>query len=502
MSPGASTPDPPPPRVYYPFLAAFFPVLSLYSRNLGDVRPGDLGLPLLFMAAAAVVAWMCLIVIAPGRHRRGVLLFLVWIPFFAYGATMDGVRKSPGMAAALVAAGLVWAMLFLAAWRARNSYHTFTRVMNRIVLCALLVPLATTILGQIAQKRATPAQAEAASSVLPVGGVDGLPDIYYLIPDSYTRADYLRDAFGFDNTPFLDALRERGFYVAGESRSNYPRTQMSLASSMNLDYLDPALVQEEWEKNLPVFVRQIWDNRLMEMLDRCGYEMPTFSSGVAATEVPGKSGRFVQPRTFLLSEFQRSFFDMTPLRPILHRWMANPYGNRVLFVLEELSRIRRRNGPMFVFVHMMSPHIPHEFDAEGRPYAQPPAYHAGYTAEVECLNAHFLKIIDAVLARQPNSVFILQGDHGPHTDWRDMRSTDTLPWEGSFEDWVRDNTAILNAYYFPGQDYSALYPGITPVNTFRVVLNQFLGGEYPLLPDKSYIAPPGGGPVMEIGGEG
>jgi hypothetical protein len=40
------------------------------------------------------------------------------------------------------------------------------------------------------------------------------PDVYYFILDSYTRADLLKEAYGYDNSPFLDALRERGFYVA------------------------------------------------------------------------------------------------------------------------------------------------------------------------------------------------------------------------------------------------------------------------------------------------
>ena len=34
-----------------------------------------------------------------------------------------------------------------------------------------------------------------------------------------------------------------------------------------------------------------------------------------------------------------------------------------------------------------------------------------------------------------------------------------------------------------------LYPSISPVNTFRVVLNSYFGENLPLLEDKSYYAP-------------
>jgi hypothetical protein len=46
----------------------------------------------------------------------------------------------------------------------------------------------------------------------------------------------------------------------------------------------------------------------------------------------------------------------------------------------------------------------------------------------------------------------------------------------------------LSAYYFPDQNYQALYPGITPVNSFRVVLNTYFGAKLPLLPDRNYFS--------------
>jgi hypothetical protein len=47
---------------------------------------------------------------------------------------------------------------------------------------------------------------------------------------------------------------------------------------------------------------------------------------------------------------------------------------------------------------------------------------------------------------------------------------------------------ILNAYYLPGEE-SRLYPTITPVNTFRIILDAYFGQDYPLLPDVSRYSP-------------
>jgi hypothetical protein len=51
-----------------------------------------------------------------------------------------------------------------------------------------------------------------------------------------------------------------------------------------------------------------------------------------------------------------------------------------------------------------------------------------------------------------------------------------------------DQFKILNAYYLPGYN-DLLYPTISPVNTFRLVLDAYLGAKYPLLDDISYYSP-------------
>lgn len=67
----------------------------------------------------------------------------------------------------------------------------------------------------------------------PVQGAGG-PDIYYIVLDGYGRADVLEELYGHDNGPFLDGLRDRGFYVADEAYSNYAVTPLSLAGTLNM----------------------------------------------------------------------------------------------------------------------------------------------------------------------------------------------------------------------------------------------------------------------------
>jgi len=83
------------------------------------------------------------------------------------------------------------------------------------------------------------------ASIQPVGSSSAVvstqastPDICYIILDGYGRADMLQSVYGFDNSEFINALEQRGLVVENGSQSYYPRTILSLASSLNMQYLD------------------------------------------------------------------------------------------------------------------------------------------------------------------------------------------------------------------------------------------------------------------------
>jgi hypothetical protein len=48
--------------------------------------------------------------------------------------------------------------------------------------------------------------------------------------------------------------------------------------------------------------------------------------------------------------------------------------------------------------------------------------------------------------------------------------------------------AILNAYYLPGGGNQLLHDHITPVNSFRLILNYYFGANYAELENASYFS--------------
>ena len=96
----------------------------------------------------------------------------------------------------------------------------------------------------------------------------------------------------------------------------------------------------------------------------------------------------------------------------------------------------------------------------------------GYRDQILFANKSILPIIDTILAKSKgNAIIVLEGDHGivEYTDGTEHMKN-------------------LNAYYFPDHNYSDLYPWITPVNSFRVILSDYFGQNYPLLEDQSYFS--------------
>ena len=88
--------------------------------------------------------------------------------------------------------------------------------------------------------------------------------------------------------------------------------------------------------------------------------------------------------------------------------------------------------------------------------------------------------IDEILARSSTPpIILLFGDHGPRMGlfWEDADATDQ-----------REALSNLAALHLPGGGDANLYPGISPVNFFRVILSHYFGAALPLLEDRSYFS--------------
>lgn len=94
---------------------------------------------------------------------------------------------------------------------------------------------------------------------------------YIILDLSYSRQDVLKDAMGYDNSAFIDALRERGFYIPECAYTpNYDSTVDSIASALNYSYVDNPTSEDE--KPAPVSLK---DNKIRQTWQPTGiYSLP------------------------------------------------------------------------------------------------------------------------------------------------------------------------------------------------------------------------------------
>ena len=53
---------------------------------------------------------------------------------------------------------------------------------------------------------------------------------------------------------------------------------------------------------------------------------------------------------------------------------------------------------------------------------------------------------------------------------------------------ITERMSIFSAYHLPDQNIDLIYDSITPVNSFRLILNAYFNANYELLEDKSYFS--------------
>ena len=162
---------------------------------------------------------------------------------------------------------------------------------------------------------------------------------------------------------------------------------------------------------------------------------------------------------------------------------------RVLYKFEQLARVPEADGPVFVFVHMLLPHDPYVFDRDGRFVSAREASERSeadnFIAQLEFTNRKIRSLVDSLLAGYDvKPIIILQSDEGPFPERYVLEGGRW--WKRATRKELAQKLGILNAYYLPDGGSKLLYPSITPVNSFRAVLNFYFGTELPLLADRSY----------------
>ena len=492
----------------HPMLFAAYAVLFLYSVNLHEVLPVDAELPLARFVVAAVA--LTLLVAIPLRSlRRGAVVASAGVVAFAAFGHVAPLLANGGVdeRLQLVAwAGLVVAAIAYAI-QARASLASVTAGLNAIA-CVLVVAVLATILpyevGRAGRAPTGPVASVQAGST----STGRQPDIYFLIFDRYGSAEALQRRFGI-TSDLYDWLRSQGFQVPAHSHANYRATDFSLAATLNMRFLDDltTTIGPDSGDRTPARA-MIQENDVGRFLKARGYRYyqlgswfgPTRSVAIADENIAfGATSEFesVLRDTTMLPALDRVFgtepSQAAPLNVATDEGPPpdQPFRDRVrdgtLFELRQLERVATAPGPKFVFAHVLLPHDPYVFRADGSVISESESRATDegklYEGQLEFANRQIREIVGRLLSgpEEQRPVVIIEGDEGPLA----CRNTDC---PSTTPDYLRLRLGNLVALYLPGVD-EVVPDTFTSVNTFRLVFREYFGADLPALPDRSFTWP-------------
>lgn len=481
-------------------------MLFLYAHNILYVEAASALRALPLTLAPAAVVFFGLRLATGSAIRAGLATSLYTVLFFSYGAVLDlGAATGAYGQSVLLPVWLVLAATgTLAVWRGRGG-QGLNGGLNLAALVLVLMP-ATTIVRSAWQDRVVSRSAgEEPVGASRAGSGKALRDIYFIVLDEYQRRDALLERHGFDNGPFESALEERGFYIASEANSNYTETLMSLAATLNMRYMNYVL-------DLPG--RKRWRERVERhavgrILRDSGYTHIHVSSGKHPTATSDRADvvydfspsgllRFGddEPERRTVRHDSREFtmllLRMTPPGRLIGRAVQEqavadsdvPYvwyaPERTLETFELVATIPSIPEPTFTFVHVIKPHAPYMFDRHGNVLEKPPGWtweegrddSRAMLDQLVFLNELVLDLVDELQARSElEPIIIIQGDHG----------------DNLYEPDLAKRTRILSAFFLPDGGGAVLYPSVSSVNTFRLVLSYYLGLELEPLPFQAWV---------------
>jgi hypothetical protein len=130
--------------------------------------------------------------------------------------------------------------------------------------------------------------------------------------------------------------------------------------------------------------------------------------------------------------------------------------------------------PRFVYAHFTAPHPPFLNAGDCRRLPEPSLDPLDFKSEVECVNRQLRALVEQVLRKDPESILIVSGDHGP----RLLDVAADMSRLGAVH--VRERLGILSALRLPEECRAGLRQTLAPVNFMRIVF-ACLGGHPPRL---------------------
>lgn len=509
---------------FYFIIFAMWPILAVYFKNRDEIYPSQVFQALMFSIIFFVAVFFIIRKIIKNTQSAGLVTGLMVLVFFFYmsfynkfaphfkGITIFGTPlMSHSIVISLILIGFI-ALIFLL-YKYKPKLGVLRTILNAVSVVLIASTLYNITLYELGNHKARTYDAKPKQGVdiSEVTLPDQKPDIYYFVFDRYASNETLKNIYDFDNSEFLNKLSDEGFYTNDKAHSNYPFTPHSLASSLNMQYLDDLgnKLADNSSMRLPLFTL-IKNNKVAQTLQDAGYtyvQAGSWWNGSRTSDIADiEFNKAVTLRTlkkdFIVSEFGTIILQETILQPILTKGISlfglniarfnnldvhRKYAEYQFDHMDEISKVK---GPKFVFSHILLPHPPYIYDKDGTKPPYPGDLTTGppeaekYINQLIYTNSKIQEMIATIKSNSDQEpIIILQADEGPYPK-EFVRRGAFYDWTEAPKDDLQQKFGILLSIHEP--DQSTSFTG-TPVNIFPYIFNKYLNIDIAQQDNKVYI---------------
>jgi len=473
-------------------LFAAFPIFFIYSNNFFMISVDELVLPLILSILFSVIAWFVLKFLLKNSRKSAIIVSIFLILFFTYGhlhiaanGVIFGDFDTSKHYIFVIPFVTIFVLSTIFTIRTKRILDNVTAIGNGVAITLIIVSAVN--IGIFGLENIS------SDSNFNVSDIESelnpnSPDIYYIILDGYANSKTLHKEYEFDNSDFVQNLKQNDFVLPTETYGNYPLTFMSLASSLNMKYINEESGFDSKDSAQLNGQKLIQNNDVMKKMKSKGYTVISFDSGSWYTNSINQADWHVCGTNYLNSEFIGMVVRTTMLNPIHVKLLESDVREGILCIFDELPKLTdRTEKPIFVFAHVIIPHPPYIFDEEGNlpkidslSLTEGWGDRTGYLGQLQFANLKIKEVVHEILSKDKSSIIIIQSDHGPRA----------IDWENPDKNMINMVFGIFNAYHFPNGGNEQIYDKISPINSFRILFNYYFDENYEILEDESFFSSP------------
>ena len=487
---------------FHPFLFVLLPPLVLFIGNINQLYPADLVLPTLFILIPIILMWLGFRLFFKSSTKSGLLVSLMVVLFFSYGTIFTKLNEIivnfqishtffifPFLG--------IFILGFLYCFKTKRKLNNITTILN-VVVITLIAVTSTQLIGyDFNQSHIFEDDVDTSTQFRLTDSLSEYPDIYYIILDEYAGSKILNDTFDYDNSEFINFLNTTGFNTPLQTQSNYFVSFLSLSSTLNMQYVNFYTDEVGIDsKDRRLSYNLLHNNRLMQILELNGYSTINFDSNWGPTNaIKMADQNLCEKSPAFNSELFTAVLGNSMLKPVYVDLFLPSDRERVLCIFSELPEIQfQSNKPIFVLAHIMLPHGPYVWGPNGEhrkidslsmiDHLQKLQHveedKKGYLDQLKFTNKMVQEMIEKIMDEKKRpKIIIIQSDHG---------TAIPLDWENPTEKMKHDRLSNINYILLPDKNENPLYNTMTPVNTFRVLFNDYFNTNFEILEDRIFFS--------------